>query len=115
LPREALVEDSASSASTRTCPSREISFRGLFDRLVARLNETATDRWLLKGGFALDLRLSERTRFTRDVDIDIEWRVADEELLDALIEAAGSRLRTTSRRIGRSLGGQVLVRAAPVA
>lgn len=39
-----------------------------------------------KGGFALDLRLSERARFTHDVDID--WQVAEEELLDALIEAA---------------------------
>ncbi len=60
--------------------------RVAFDRLLARLNETATGRWLLKGGFALDLRLSERARFTRDVDID--WQVAEEELLDALIEAA---------------------------
>ena len=60
--------------------------RVAFDRLLARLNETATGHWLLKGGFALDLRLSERARFTRDVDID--WQVAEEELLDSLIEAA---------------------------
>jgi predicted nucleotidyltransferase component of viral defense system len=60
--------------------------RVAFDRLLARLAETATDRWLLKGGFALDLRLSDRARFTRDVDLD--WRAAEEELLDALIEAA---------------------------
>jgi hypothetical protein len=60
--------------------------RVAFDRLLARLNETATGGWLLKGGFALDLRLSERARFTRDVDID--WQVAEDELLDALIEAA---------------------------
>jgi predicted nucleotidyltransferase component of viral defense system len=60
--------------------------RVAFDRLLARLDETATDRWLLKGGFALDLRLSDRARFTRDVDLD--WRAAEEELLDALIEAA---------------------------
>lgn len=60
--------------------------RVAFDRLLARLAATATDRWLLKGGFALDLRLSDRARFTRDVDLD--WREAEEELLDALIEAA---------------------------
>jgi Nucleotidyl transferase AbiEii toxin, Type IV TA system len=59
--------------------------RVAFDRLLARLNETAPDRWLLKGGFALDLRLSERARATRDVDID--WKAAEEELFDALIEA----------------------------
>ena len=48
--------------------------------------ETAPERWLLKGGFALDLRLSDRARATRDVDID--WQAAEEELLEALIEAA---------------------------
>jgi len=60
--------------------------RVAFDRLLARLNEAAPDRWLLKGGFALDLRLAERARATRDVDID--WHAAEEDLLDALIEAA---------------------------
>lgn len=59
--------------------------RVAFDRLLARLNVTASDRWLLKGGFALDLRLAERARATRDVDI--EWQTAEEELLDALIDA----------------------------
>ncbi len=59
--------------------------RVAFDRLLARLDETASGRWLLKGGFALDLRLSERARATRDVDID--WQAAEEELFDTLIEA----------------------------
>ena len=62
--------------------------RVAFDRLLAlaRLKETASDPWLLKGGFALDLRLAERARATRDVDID--WRAAEEELFETLIEAA---------------------------
>lgn len=60
--------------------------RVAFDRLLARLNEAATDRWRLKGGFALDLRLPERARATRDVDID--WHASEAELLDALIAAA---------------------------
>lgn len=38
------------------------------------------------GGFALDLRLAERARATKDIDID--WQAAEEELLDALIDAA---------------------------
>jgi hypothetical protein len=42
--------------------------RVAFDRLLARLAATAPDRWLLKGGFALDLRLAERARTTKDVD-----------------------------------------------
>jgi predicted nucleotidyltransferase component of viral defense system len=60
--------------------------RVAFDRLLARLVEAAPERWLLKGGFALDLRLANRARTTRDVDID--WQAAEEELFDALIDAA---------------------------
>jgi predicted nucleotidyltransferase component of viral defense system len=61
--------------------------RVAFDRLLARLNEVAPGDWLLKGGFALDLRLADRARATRDVDID--WKADEEELAETLIEAAG--------------------------
>jgi hypothetical protein len=60
--------------------------RVAFDRLLARLAATAPDRWLLKGGFALDLRLAERARTTKDVDID--WQASEEELIGTLIDAA---------------------------
>ncbi len=60
--------------------------RIVFERLLARLVTTAPGRWLLKGGFALDLRLAERARATKDMDID--WRAHEEGLLGALIEAA---------------------------
>jgi hypothetical protein len=66
----------------RLVPDRK---RVAFDRLLARLAATAPDRWLLKGGFALDLRLAERARTTKDIDID--WLPAQDELLDTLIEA----------------------------
>lgn len=60
--------------------------RVAFDRLFARLVAVLPDRWLLKGGFALDLRLNEQARATKDVDI--EWRAEKDELIDGLIEAA---------------------------
>jgi hypothetical protein len=41
----------------------------------------------LKGGFALDLRLSDRARTTKD--IDIEWQGGEDDLHDALLDAAG--------------------------
>ncbi len=56
-----------------------------FDRLLARLAETAPDGWLLKGGYALDLRLPGRARTTKDVDLD--WSDIDDELLDTLLDA----------------------------
>lgn len=40
--------------------------RVAFDRLLARLAATAPDRWLLKGGFALDLRLAETSCPSRE-------------------------------------------------
>jgi hypothetical protein len=59
--------------------------RVAFDRLLVRLQAVAADRWVLKGGFALDLRLAARARSTKDVDI--EWRAEQEGLLDALLDA----------------------------
>lgn len=52
-----------------------------------RLRAVAQGRWLLKGGFALDLRLGARARSTKDVDI--EWRGNDEEIVDVLLDAVG--------------------------
>jgi hypothetical protein len=60
--------------------------RVAFDRLLARLAATAPERWLLKGGFALDLRLAEGARATKDIDLD--WHGAEVDLLDALIDTA---------------------------
>jgi hypothetical protein len=60
--------------------------RVAFDRLLVRLQAVAADRWVLKGGFALDLRLATRARSTKDVDI--EWRAAEGELADTLLDAA---------------------------
>ena len=60
--------------------------RVAFERLLVRLNVTAPDRWLLKGGFALDLRLAGKARATRDVDI--EWQADEAEVIEALIDTA---------------------------
>jgi len=60
--------------------------RIVFERFLVRLEAVAAGRWLLKGAFALDLRLGDRARTT--MDIDIEWRADVDEALDALIDAA---------------------------
>ena len=41
----------------------------VFDRLLVRLAIAAPDRWVLKGALALDFRLGERTRTTKDMDL----------------------------------------------
>jgi len=40
-----------------------------FDRLLARLFAVAPDRWVLKGGLALDYRLGAKARTTMDIDL----------------------------------------------
>lgn len=80
---EQRLKDMASGDGARLARDRK---RVAFDRLLARLVATAPERWLLKGGFALELRLRDRARATADVDL--EWHTDGEELLDALIDAA---------------------------
>jgi len=80
---EQRLKDRAHGDGARLVRDRK---RVVFDRLLVRLLAVANRRWLLKGGFALDLRLISRARSTKD--IDIEWRTGEEELLDALLNAA---------------------------
>ena len=76
--------------------------RVAFDRLLARLLSVAPGQWLLKGGFALDLRLVDRARATKDIDID--WQDGRDTLLEALIDASdfdeGDFFTFTIERIG---------------
>jgi hypothetical protein len=41
----------------------------VFDRLMARLLVVAPDRWILKGALALDFRLGDTFRTTKDLDL----------------------------------------------
>lgn len=48
----------------------------VFSRLLARLLAAAPDRWVLKGGLAMDYRFGSRVRTTKDMDLA---RTGDEE------------------------------------
>lgn len=80
---EQRLKESARGDGARLARDRKLI---AFDRLLARLAATAPDRWLLKGGFALELRLEARARATKDVDL--EWHADAAALLDELIDAA---------------------------
>lgn len=60
------------------------------DRLLARLIAAAPNAWVLKGGFALDLRLADHARTTKDVDLT--WRTEEDEMLEALLDATSRDL-----------------------
>jgi hypothetical protein len=40
-----------------------------FDRLLARLTQSQPGHWIVKGGLALQLRLGDRARTTKDIDL----------------------------------------------
>jgi hypothetical protein len=80
---EQRLKDRADGDGARLARDRK---RVAFDRLLARLQAVGQGRWLLKGGFALDLRLAARARSTKDIDID--WQAEESELLDTLLDAA---------------------------
>ena len=60
--------------------------RIVFERLLARLVAHAPGEWVLKGGFALELRLGDVARSTKDADF--EWRLNEEDAVELLLDAA---------------------------
>ncbi|MGH8775066.1 MAG: nucleotidyl transferase AbiEii/AbiGii toxin family protein [Jiangellaceae bacterium] len=60
-----------------------------FERIVARLEAAEPGRWVLKGGMALEVRLRDDARLTKDIDLGLREDVAGaadlhERLIDAL-------------------------------
>jgi predicted nucleotidyltransferase component of viral defense system len=62
--------------------------RVLFERIVSRLHAAEPGRWVLKGGMALEVRLRDDARLTKDIDLGLRDDVMDaEELRERLIDA----------------------------
>ena len=82
----AALEARLNAARTDAVGISRLRKRVVFERLLARLNEAAPDAWVLKGGFALELRLGAHARTTKDVDVD--FTVDEEHAVELLIDAA---------------------------
>ncbi len=64
--------------------------RVLFERIVSRLQAAEPGLWVLKGGMALEVRLRDDARLTKDIDLGLRGDVTDaEELRERLVEALG--------------------------
>ncbi len=62
--------------------------RVVFERVVARLQAAEPGRWVLKGGMALEVRLHDRARLTRDLDLGLRDEVTSaDDLRQRLVEA----------------------------
>ena len=60
----------------------------VFDRLLSRLAVAPSGHWVLKGGAALEFRLPDRARATKDLDLATRADEDDGEAVrEALIEA----------------------------
>lgn len=58
-------------AQERKVPLSTLQLKFVIERLLARLFRNPDPPWLLKGGFAMDLRFRPRARTTKDVDLSI--------------------------------------------
>jgi hypothetical protein len=62
--------------------------RAVFERLLVRLDHAMPGQWVLKGGMALEVRLGDRARTTRDLDLAMRQAARDGEAVrERLIEA----------------------------
>lgn len=61
--------------------------RVMFERVIARIQAGEPGRWVLKGGMALEVRLHDDARVTKDVDLGLRDDVSSAaDLHDRLIE-----------------------------
>lgn len=59
--------------------------RAVFERILVRLEVAQPGIWILKGGTALELRLRDRARTTRDLDLARRADTGGDELRESLI------------------------------
>jgi hypothetical protein len=62
--------------------------RVVFERTVARLQAAEPEQWVVKGGMALEVRLQNRARLTKDLDLGLRDDVSDGEELQHRLVAA---------------------------
>jgi len=97
--RMALESRLQALARDRGVPLNTVRLKYVIERLLARLFAGPARGWLLKGGFAMELRYRPRARATKDVDLSAglglfgeDRAAAAEELRGQLQEAAEADL-----------------------
>lgn len=70
--RKALEQRIRTLAGADSPAIQRLRKRVTFERFLARLQDHPENPWFLKGAFALELRLGNRARTTRDLDLGID-------------------------------------------
>jgi hypothetical protein len=64
--------------------------RVVFERIIFRIDAAEPGRWVIKGGMALEIRMPDRARTTKDLDLGLREDGTDAtNLRERLIEALG--------------------------
>lgn len=85
----AAIEQRLLSQSQQTGISLDrLRRRVLYERIVIRLDLAEPATWVVKGGLALDVRMGERARTTKDLDLGlIEDAIEGDRIRERLIDA----------------------------
>ncbi|MBX3412560.1 MAG: nucleotidyl transferase AbiEii/AbiGii toxin family protein [Pirellulales bacterium] len=91
--RTSLEERLKQVATQRDVQINSLRLKVVIERLLARLFAIKDPPWLLKGGYAMELRYRPRARTTKDIDLSVrtghgELAARLEEIRDELQEAA---------------------------
>jgi len=86
--RQALERRLKTLAEERNVPLNTLRLKLLIERLLARLFAQPKPPWLLKGGYAMELRYRPKARTTKDIDLTVG---ADERV--ASLEGRLARIR----------------------
>jgi len=69
--RQALEQRLKTTAEARGVPLNTLRLKLTIERLLARLFASADAPWLLKGGYAMELRYRPNARTTKDIDLSV--------------------------------------------
>ena len=86
--KQALMVRLRNAATSRRLSLQDMQVKFLIERLIARLFADPNAPWLLKGGFAMELRFRPKARTTRDIDLTATTSTGLMELREQLQAAA---------------------------
>jgi hypothetical protein len=89
--RKALEERLRQRAEKENQSITRLRKRVIFERCMVRLQQYPNSPWVLKGGFALELRLGNMARMTNDMDLTADLAVFEAET--ASLSTVSARLR----------------------
>jgi hypothetical protein len=86
--RTALDQRLVTEANTSRTDIARLRRRVTFERLLVRFALAGADRWVLKGGAAVEMRIADKARTTKDLDLAARHTGAnDADVREALVDA----------------------------